>query len=137
MEIKLGPRTKEALREKIKELYDDDFYESPIQVYYKENAMRFEDAVVKAVLSYNIVVDKDQLLDALRYDRASYQKGWTDALKTVVGELDAGNFTVRQILDFFDDMAEEDAEHFAGRLQTALYIYYQKRAYERTGGSEK
>lgn len=35
--------------------------------------------------------------------------------------------SVKEIFDQLDAMPEKQAEHLAGRLQTALYMYYQRR----------
>ncbi len=58
-------------------------YESPIRILYSDLAKRISvtltDNVVKAVQSYNIHVDADELLRALNYDRMQYEKGYADA----------------------------------------------------------
>lgn len=64
-------------------------YESPIEVMYKELQTMYEDNVVKAVQEYNITVNKDELLMALQYDRAQYDKGFSD------GKADVFNSIVR------------------------------------------
>ena len=55
-------------------------YKSPITLTYEELTSELqrqnEDAVMKAVLSCNIQVDKKELLKALRYDRRSYDTGF-------------------------------------------------------------
>lgn len=53
-------------------------YESPIDVIYKDIVINVEDEIFKAVQNINIVVDRDELLKALKYDRDSYLKGFED-----------------------------------------------------------
>ena len=55
-------------------------YESPIKLYTMEPIIDWEDEIYKQILKYNIVVDKEELLRALRYDREQYNKGYKDAL---------------------------------------------------------
>lgn len=63
-------------------------YKSPIKVIYGQLQTKFEDDVVKAVQSYDINVDKDELIKALAYDRgqytAGYSAGYADAMATIV-----------------------------------------------------
>lgn len=53
-------------------------YESPIKMIYNDIKTRYENGVVKAVQAYDIKVDKAELLKALEYDRAQYDKGFMD-----------------------------------------------------------
>ena len=53
-------------------------YESPIKMIYNDIKTRYENGVVKAVQAYDIKVDKAELLKALKYDRAQYDKGFSD-----------------------------------------------------------
>ena len=59
-------------------------YKSPIEVVYGQLQTKFESDVVKAVQSYNINVDKDELIKALAYDRNQYDAGYRDAMATIV-----------------------------------------------------
>lgn len=59
-------------------------YKSPIEVVCGQLQTKFEGDVVKAVQSYNINVDKDELIKALAYDRDQYDAGYRDALATIV-----------------------------------------------------
>ena len=53
-------------------------YQSPIELMVNELHTPYEDNIVKAVQEYNITVNKDELLMALQYDRAQYDKGYSD-----------------------------------------------------------
>ena len=61
-------------------------YESPIQVVCREMQNTFDSDVMKAVLSYGISVDKDELIRALQYDRDQYEKGFADGVRANLGE---------------------------------------------------
>ena len=61
-------------------------YESPIDVIYKDIVTKVEDGIFKAVQNVNIVVDRDELLKALQYDRNSYLKGFEDGSRVVHGK---------------------------------------------------
>ncbi len=64
---------------------EDIKYLSPIKVIMQDMAqqiaMDFDNNVVKAVQSYAIDVDKDELFKALAYDRDQYNKGFADGFK--------------------------------------------------------
>ena len=59
-------------------------YKSPVEVIYGQLQTKFEGDVVKAVQSYNINVDRDELIKALAYDRDQYEAGCRDAMATIV-----------------------------------------------------
>lgn len=52
-------------------------YSSPIEIVDRMTSQLEED-VIKVVLSYDINVDKDELIKALAYDREQYEKGYAD-----------------------------------------------------------
>lgn len=53
-------------------------YESPIEIIYDDIKMHFENEILNAIQHYDIQVDKDELIRALRYDRDQYEKGFKD-----------------------------------------------------------
>lgn len=55
-------------------------YQSPIEIITKKMRTQFEDNVFKAIQDYGIVVDKEELIKALQYDRAQYAKGYADGM---------------------------------------------------------
>ena len=55
-------------------------YDSPIKIMEDNIRTDLEDNVMKAVRSYDIVVDKPELIKALKYDRNQYTKGFMDAM---------------------------------------------------------
>ena len=59
-------------------------YKSPIEIAYGQLQTQIDGDVFRAVQSYNINVDKDELLKALAYDRDQYDKGYRDAMATIV-----------------------------------------------------
>ena len=50
-------------------------YEAPIKVIYGQLQTQFEDDILKAVQSYRIEVNKEELIKALRYDRGQFDHG--------------------------------------------------------------
>jgi hypothetical protein len=66
-------------------------WESPIQTIteqiYKETARRLDETVYEAVLNTNVIVDKDELVKALQYDREQYDKGYKNGYKACFDEL--------------------------------------------------
>lgn len=53
-------------------------YKSPIEVIWEEQRVSFENDVFRMVQSYDINIDKDELIKALAYDRGQYEKGFAD-----------------------------------------------------------
>jgi hypothetical protein len=53
-------------------------YESPIQIIQGQLRLEQENGVYKAVLDAGVIVDKDELLKALKYDRGQYEEGYRD-----------------------------------------------------------
>lgn len=57
-------------------------YKSPIQLITDDinYALRakVDDDIYRAVLRYDVSVDKDELIKALTYDREQYDKGYSD-----------------------------------------------------------
>lgn len=62
-------------------------YESPINIIYDNMRMQTENDIYKVVQSYEIKVDKDELIKALNYDRQQYQKGFRDGARKFAEEL--------------------------------------------------
>jgi ADP-glucose pyrophosphorylase len=60
-------------------------YESPIKIIEFENAyrMQLEDNIFKTIKNVGIVVDKEELLRALEFDRGQYNKGYKDGINDV------------------------------------------------------
>ena len=56
-------------------------WESPIKMMQSEWETQLEGEVLKATRKVGVVVDKDELLKALEYDRKQYEKGYGDAVK--------------------------------------------------------
>lgn len=70
-------------------------YESPIEMIMEDIQTQIvkqqENDIYQAVQRYGIVIDKEELIKALQYDREQYTKGYKDALdeikKYLVGRL--------------------------------------------------
>lgn len=68
-------------------------YKSPIELVVNNdfNTLKteLENGIVKAVQSYSVYCDKEELIKALAYDRDQYQKGFADGRATVEPLTDA------------------------------------------------
>lgn len=53
-------------------------YKSPIETLQTEIQIQFEDDCIKAIQSHGFIVDKEELVKALNYDRKQYEKGYSD-----------------------------------------------------------
>ena len=56
-------------------------YESPINVITQGWQTTVENGIYKAIESYGINIDKEELLKVLQYDRNQYDKGYMDGIK--------------------------------------------------------
>lgn len=65
-------------------MVDADMYQGPIQLIYSEAQQQIEESVLTEVQKVGVVVDKNELLKALAYDRGQYEKGRADALASIV-----------------------------------------------------
>ena len=61
-------------------------YESPIGVIYGEITTSIENEIYKAVQDVGILVNKEELLKALQYDRDQYDKGYLDGFGDGYGD---------------------------------------------------
>lgn len=59
-------------------------YKSPIDLMIQDLRIQQEDEIFRAVQNVGVVVDKEELIRALAYDRGQYQKGYMDGLKNAV-----------------------------------------------------
>lgn len=55
-------------------------YQPIIEVFMDEMKMQHECEILKAVQKVGVVVDKEELIKALAYDRGQYEKGYQDGL---------------------------------------------------------
>lgn len=76
-------------------------YKSPITIIQDQIQMKIENDILKAIQRQNIVVDKEELIKALGYDREQYEKGYEDAkwefadkMDRIVEELERAEGTV-------------------------------------------
>lgn len=85
-------------------------YEPPIKIVSYENLIKdvsaeienqFEKEISEVFQRYGIVVDREELIKALRYDRNQYVKGYNDALKHV-------SKSVSELVEGFMFKIEED-----------------------------
>ena len=77
-------------------------YESPIDIVLNDFRnmiiQQQENGVLKAVQKTGIIVDKEELLKALKYDREQYDKGYNDGY--IDGKLSAINEIKEKLRSF-------------------------------------
>lgn len=83
-------------------------YKSPIDIIYGNIETKVEDDVVKAIQSYNISVDKDELIKALNYDREQYKAGYKDALQDAIIAIKDKYYEYAVAIDIVDIIAHLD-----------------------------
>lgn len=62
-------------------------YKSPIDIIYEQTQTQIEGDILKAIQRYGIAVDKNELIQALQYDRNQYAKGYSDGKRDAMNEL--------------------------------------------------
>ena len=62
-------------------------YESPIKIIQGQLQTQMDNDILRAVQSYNILVDKGELTRALQYDREQYDRGYADGYMNAQQEL--------------------------------------------------
>lgn len=103
--------------------YDYDLsmlgYKPPILVKVEQAVKAFnlqvENEVYKVVRNYEINVDKDELIKALRYDRNQYEKGFADGSRLEISKIKAevASELFEEIVDeCFDQYGHFDYEAF-------------------------
>lgn len=63
-------------------------YDSPIELFTTEIQAKFENGIVESLQRFDIDVDRDELLRALKYDRDQYHKGFSDGRASGYAERD-------------------------------------------------
>ena len=78
-------------------------YKSPIEVLtrdiYHQIKKQEDEQIYEAVLNVGVSVDKDELIRALQYDRGQYEKGYADAMDSIVRCKDCVYFTLQHGFD--------------------------------------
>lgn len=83
-------------------------YESPIEMIMTDIQIQIvkqqENDIYQAVQRYGIVIDKEELIKALQYDREQYMKGYKDALDKIKKYLvDKLREKQQKCLDLYDE----------------------------------
>jgi hypothetical protein len=59
-------------------------YKSPIEIICGDIQKQIDNDIYRVTQKYDIKVDKNELIQALQYDRDQYEKGYADAKAEVV-----------------------------------------------------
>lgn len=69
-------------------------YKTPVEIIYervdrvvKDAQEILDDHIMKEILRAGVVVDKDELIRAMHYDRRQYEKGYQDGKDAAIAEL--------------------------------------------------
>lgn len=85
-------------------------YESPVNLIYHDIETQIiqqqEQTILEAIRRYDVVVDKDELIKAMNYDRNQYSKGYKDGVKDVLDKIRAEIEELKNAPPCFDDMFE-------------------------------
>lgn len=61
-------------------------FDSPIKIITNRIRTEIEGQVLRAVQNVGVIVDKEELLKALQYDRDQYSKGYADGYEKAIEE---------------------------------------------------
>lgn len=61
-------------------------YISPIEIIVSDIGSRIENEILHAVKNVRVLVDKEELIKALDFDREQYKKGWNNAITKALDE---------------------------------------------------
>jgi hypothetical protein len=64
-------------------------WESPVNVMMGELQTQIEGEIFKAIQNVGIVVDKEELIKAMQYDRDQYDKGYKDGYADAIDDFTA------------------------------------------------
>jgi hypothetical protein len=62
-------------------------YESPIEIICGDIKKQIDNDIYRVTQKYDIKVDKNELIQALQYDRGQYEKGYADGKRDAMAEL--------------------------------------------------
>ena len=103
-------------------------YISPIMIIQTELNTELENNVYKAVTKYDIAVDKEELIKALKYDRNQYNLGYNRGFQDGVYSEEDENKALRLLLkwavecDFGYDNFPEEYECYKEDIEDMDYI---------------
>ena len=68
-------------------------YESPVNLIYHESERQIiqeqEQTILKAIIGYDVVINKEELIKAINYDRNQYSKGYKDGVNDILDKIRA------------------------------------------------
>lgn len=79
--FKYKPPEKELTQEMVFKAVAEMKYRSPVEIVSQNIHENFENGVMEVIHSYDVKVDKDELIKALSYDREQYKQGYADGCK--------------------------------------------------------
>ena len=62
-------------------------YKSPVEIIYGQMQTQIDGDILRAIQSYGINVDKEELVRAMQYDREQYEKGYADGKRDAMAEI--------------------------------------------------
>ena len=63
-------------------------YKSPIEIICADMQKQIDNDIYRVTQKYEIKVDKNELIQALQYDRDQYEKGYADGVKEFAEKID-------------------------------------------------
>lgn len=108
-------------------------YQSPIDLYIAqlrvEREKHIENEILKAVHGCDIIVHKDELIKALKYDRNQYEKGYTDGYAEHASKVAREIYVAiyNEIIEArnsnFEAIKEREEKHNVNRYEDAFCHY--------------
>lgn len=87
-------------------------YESPINLVVQDietqMVQKEEQMILEAIRKCDVVVDKNELIKAINYDRNQYSKGYKDGVNNVLGKISAEIIQMPTISSNANDIYKAD-----------------------------
>ena len=84
-------------------------YESPVNLIYHDIETQIiqqqEQTILEAIRRYDVVVDKEELIKAINYDRNQYSKGYKDGVNDTLDKIRAK--IEEQVLESLSDGGDD------------------------------
>lgn len=95
-------------------------YVSPITVELRKIQRELDTLILNEIRKYDVIVDKDELVKALKYDRNQYEKGYADGKKEAAEKILTTIYRRLRYATFQQTFALEVVKHIANELEIEL-----------------
>ena len=95
-------------------------YEPPITVELRQIQRKLDNFILNEIRKYDVKVDKEELVKALKYDRNQYEKGYANGKKDAAEKILTTIYRRIRYATFQQTFALEVVKHVANELEIEL-----------------